>query len=90
MAHDVAMKILEDVGRRRGLGEIVISVDLADEHVKHKMASSASLMHKVNTQFDILSMPAASYLLVPSLQTRQHTSHCQRRLESVPSQDSQD
>ena len=30
MAHDVAMKILEDVGRRRGLGEIVISVDLAD------------------------------------------------------------
>ena len=50
MAHDAAPEILEDVGRRGGLGEYVSCVDFAVELAKVEMTSSQSLMHKANTQ----------------------------------------
>ena len=61
MAHDTAAKIRENVRRRGGLGKNVRSVDLAIELAKLQMTSSASLMHKVNTQIDVLgSLTAAN------------------------------
>ena len=50
MTHNAATEIREDVGRRGGLGEDVGGVALAVELGKHKMTSSASLVHKVNIQ----------------------------------------
>ena len=44
----------EDVGRRGGLGEYFRCVDLAVELAELKMISSASLVHKVNTQINVL------------------------------------
>ena len=66
MAHDTAAKIRENVRRRGGLGKNVRSVDLAIELAKLKMTSSASLMHKVNTQIYVLgALTAANGALRP-------------------------
>ena len=62
MAHDAATVIGEDVGRRGGLGEDAGSFDLAVELAKHKteMTSGTSLVHKVNTEVDMLSTLTAA------------------------------
>ena len=54
MAHDAVTEIREDVGRRGGLGEYVCCIDFAVEFAKFEMISSASLVHKVNTQVNVL------------------------------------
>ena len=54
MAHDAATEIREDVARRGGLGEYFGCADLAVEPAKFEMTSSASLVHKVNTQVNVL------------------------------------
>ena len=58
MTHNAATEIREDVGRRGGLGEDVGGVALAVELGKHKMTSSASLLHKVNIQVRMLGVAA--------------------------------
>ena len=54
MAHDAATEIREDVGRRGGFGEDVGCVEFAVEFAEFEMTSSASLVHKVKTQVNVL------------------------------------
>ena len=66
MAHDAVTEIREDVGRRGGLGEYVCRIDFAVEFAKFEMISSASLVHKVNTQVNVLcALTATNQALRP-------------------------
>ena len=60
MAHDAAAEIREDVGRRGRLGEYVGGIELAFELAKRQVPSSASLMHEVNAQINVLRALAAA------------------------------
>ena len=89
MAHDAATGIREDVGRSGGFGEDVSCVDFAVELAKFEVTSGASLVHKVNTQVNVLGALTASNP-GPSSQTKQCTFHFLPRHGSVQSEDYQD
>ena len=66
MAHDATTEIREDVWRRGGLGEDISCVDFAVELAEFEMTSNASLVHKLNTQVNVLgALIAANRALRP-------------------------